>query len=80
IAWLPMFYRQLGWSAQDAGGLIGVMTIFQVIGAFGAPLLARRQPDRRPWLAAMLLAQLMGMTGLLLAPQSGTLLWVALIG
>ena len=80
IAWLPMFYRQLGWSAQDAGGLIGVMTIFQVIGAFTAPMLARRQPDRRPWLLAMLVLQLIGMAGLLLAPLAGTALWVALIG
>jgi len=80
IAWLPMFYRQLGWSAQDAGGLIGVMTIFQVIGAFTAPMLARRTPDRRPWLMAMLLLQLLGMIGLLLSPLTGTALWVALIG
>lgn len=80
IAWLPMFYRQLGWSAQDAGGLIGVMTIFQVIGAFALPLLARRTPDRRPWLMAMLVMQLCGIVGLLLSPLTGTVLWVALIG
>ena len=80
IAWLPMFYRQLGWSAQDAGGLIGVMTIFQVIGAFTAPMLARRHPDRRPWLLAMLVLQLIGMAGLLLAPLAGTALWIALMG
>lgn len=80
IAWLPMFYRQLGWSAQDAGGLIGVMTIFQVIGAFAAPMLARRRPDRRPWLLTMLVLQSIGMAGLLLAPLAGTALWVALIG
>lgn len=80
IAWLPMFYRQLGWSAQDAGSLIGLMTIFQVIGALAAPLLARRWPDRRPWLVIVLVLQLIGMVGLLLAPQTGTTLWVALIG
>lgn len=80
IAWLPMFYRQLGWSAQDAGSLIGVMTIFQVTGALGAPLLARRSADRRPWLMMTMLAQLAGFSGLLLAPLAGTALWVALIG
>jgi len=80
IAWLPMFYRQLGWSAQAAGSLIGVMTIFQVLGAFTAPLLARRWADRRPWLMLALVLQLLGMAGLLLAPQTGTALWVALIG
>lgn len=80
IAWLPMFYRQLGWSAQDSGGLIGVMTIFQVLGAFTAPMLARRWADRRPWLLAALLLQLLGIAGLLFAPQTGTALWVALMG
>nr|WP_311530016.1 CynX/NimT family MFS transporter [uncultured Ralstonia sp.] len=80
IAWLPMFYRRLGWSAQDAGSLIGVMTIFQVTGALAAPLLARRWPDRRPWLMVVLVLQFMGMAGLLLAPQTGATLWIALIG
>ena len=75
-----MFYRQLGWSPQDAGGLIGVMPLFQGMGAFALPLLARRSPDRRPWLMAMLVMQLLGMVGLLLSPLTGTSLWVALIG
>lgn len=79
IAWLPMFYRQLGWSAQHAGGLIGVMTMFQVLrlhGAGAGAALARPPPvavgDAGPatW----------GMLGLLLAPTAGTTLWVALIG
>ncbi len=29
VAWLPVYYRQLGWSAQDSGGLVGIMTIFR---------------------------------------------------
>ncbi|MGU2531088.1 MFS transporter, partial [Pseudomonas aeruginosa] len=49
VAWLPVYYRQLGWSAQDSGGLVGIMTIFQVLAALSVPLLIRRRLDRRPW-------------------------------
>lgn len=57
VAWLPVYYRQLGWSAQDSGGLVGIMTIFQVLAALSVPLLIRRRLDRRPWLLAALLVQ-----------------------
>ncbi|EHF14326.1 CynX/NimT family MFS transporter [Pseudomonas aeruginosa] len=68
VAWLPVYYRQLGWSAQDSGGLVGIMTIFQVLAALSVPLLIRRRLDRRPWLLAALLVQLGGFCGLLSMP------------
>ncbi len=80
VAWLPVFYRQLGWSAEASGGLIGVMTIFQVCGALCVPVLARGRLDRRPWLMLALLAQLGGFAGLLLLPLNWSYAWVALIG
>ncbi len=80
VAWLPVYYRQLGWSAQDSGGLVGIMTIFQVLAALSVPLLIRRSLDRRPWLLAALLVQLGGFCGLLLMPLQHAALWVALIG
>ncbi len=76
----PVYYRQLGWSAQDSGGLVGIMTIFQVLAALSVPLLIRRRLDRRPWLLAALLVQLGGFCGLLLMPLQHAALWVALIG
>ncbi len=80
VAWLPVYYRQLGWSAQDSGGLVGIMTIFQVLAALSVPLLIRRRLDRRPWLLAALLVQLGGFCGLLSMPLQHAALWVALIG
>ena len=80
VAWLPVYYRQLGWGAQDSGGLVGIMTIFQVLAALSVPLLIRRRLDRRPWLLAALLVQLGGFCGLLLMPLQHAALWVALIG
>ena len=56
------------------------MTIFQVLGALGLPMLLRRFADRRPALWLALLAQLAGFSGLLLAPALSPGLWVGLIG
>lgn len=80
VAWLPAYYRQIGGSAQGGGELIGLMTIFQVLGALGLPLLLRRLADRRPGLLVALLSQLLGFIGLLMQPSLWSGLWVALIG
>ncbi|MBP6017914.1 MAG: CynX/NimT family MFS transporter [Burkholderiaceae bacterium] len=80
VAWLPVYYRQIGWSSQDSGELIGLMTIFQVLAALSIPILIRKRLDRRPWLILALLLQLVGLFGLLFAPLVWSGLWVALIG
>ena len=79
VAWLPAYYQQVGGSAQGGGELVGLMTIFQVAGALGLPLVLRRWVDRRPGLWLALTIQLAGFIGLLLAPAVAGL-WVALIG
>ncbi|MDD0974126.1 CynX/NimT family MFS transporter [Pseudomonas fontis] len=80
VAWLPAYYQQIGGSAHGGGGLVGLMTIFQVLGALGLPLLLRGVSDRRPGLWLALATQLAGFVGLLLAPTLSAGLWVALIG
>ena len=80
IAWLPSYARGLGWSAHHSGELIGIMTIFQVIGALGAPVLSAKRLDRRPWLFFAVGIQIFGFIGLLLMPKSLLILWVAMIG
>lgn len=80
VAWLPAYYLQLGWSANQSGSLLAFMTIFQVLAALLMPALAQRQIDRRPLLAISLSAQALGFTGLVLAPLLAPQLWVALIG
>ncbi|WP_201529677.1 CynX/NimT family MFS transporter [Psychrobacter frigidicola] len=80
IAFLPTYARSLGWSAQNSGELIGIMTIFQVIGALAAPVLSSTRLDRRPWLFFAVGIQLVGFTGLMLIPESLLILWVAMIG
>lgn len=80
IAFLPTYARGLGWSAQSSGELIGIMTIFQVIGALGAPALSSHRLDRRPWLLFSVGIQILGFAGLILVPESLLLLWAAMIG
>ncbi|MDH0303415.1 MULTISPECIES: cyanate transporter [unclassified Pseudomonas] len=80
VAWLPAYHLEHGGTAQGGGELVGLMTIFQVTGALGLPLLLRRLADRRPGLWLALLIQLAGFLGLLLAPASAMGLWVAMIG
>ena len=80
IAFLPTYARSLGWSAQSSGELIGIMTIFQVVGALGAPVLSSNRLDRRPWLLFAVSIQVLGFIGLMLLPVSMFILWVAMIG
>ncbi|WP_313431155.1 cyanate transporter [Pseudomonas sp.] len=80
VAWLPAYHLEHGGTAQGGGGLVGLMTIFQVCGALGLPLLLRGVADRRPGLWLALSIQLAGFLGLLLAPTLAMGLWVALIG
>ncbi|MFP3526109.1 cyanate transporter, partial [Pantoea sp. SIMBA_072] len=53
VAWLPAYHIEHGGSVQGGADLVGLMTIFQVAGALGLPLLLRRWAERRPglWLA-----------------------------
>lgn len=89
IAWLPTYARSLGWSAQDSGELIGLMTIFQVLGALAIPALSGQRLDRRPWLFVAIGMQILGFAGLMAMSvmstmpamsESWLMVWVALIG
>jgi CP family cyanate transporter-like MFS transporter len=80
VAWLPAYHLEHGGTAQGGGDLVGLMTIFQVCGALGLPLLLRGFADRRPGLWLALSIQLAGFLGLLLAPTLAMGVWVAMIG
>lgn len=80
IAWLPTYARGLGWSAQSSGELIGIMTVFQIIGALGVPILSAHHLDRRAWLLFAIGMQIIGFVGLIMTPTSMLIIWVAIIG
>ena len=80
VAWLPAYYQQLGRSVTASGALLAIMTVFQAASALLLPMAAGCFRDRRPWLAAGLVAQLTGFAGLLAAPTAAPLVVVALLG
>lgn len=80
VAWLSPAYRELGWTATASAGLVAVMAVAQAVSALGLPTLARNSSDRRPWLWAALAMQGAGFAGIVLAPQSAAVVWVALLG
>jgi CP family cyanate transporter-like MFS transporter len=80
LAWISPSYEDRGWSARDAGLLLALWSIVQLVSGLGAPVLADRFADRRPLVAASVLCGLLGLLGVLVAPDTGTLVWIALMG
>jgi MFS transporter, CP family, cyanate transporter len=60
--------------------LLAVANLVGAAGALVAPAAAGRLRTQRPLVAVVLAAYLVGLGGLLLAPGTGTLVWVALFG
>lgn len=81
MAWLPPYYLALGWSAGDAGLLLGYITLLQVISSVGVPFLVRYSLDRRRALYATVGASLIGFVGLCIRPDGAAAwLWGTLLG
>lgn len=80
LAWIPPSYEFYGWSARDAGLLLAVWSIVQLVTGVGTPALADRLPDRRPLVVGALTLTLSGLTGIVVAPTAAPWVWVALLG
>lgn len=80
IAWLPTLLADAGVSVH-AGGLL--LALSNVVGAGVAlviPGIAGRMRTQRPLLVGIMAFFVIGLTGLLVAPGSGTWLWVSVFG
>ena len=81
FAWLPPILVDRGMTALEAGFLLSVSVMSQLVTAFGGSWLALRfGSDQRPTLCLMLLLALIGLLGCLHAPLESILLWVVLLG
>ena len=67
-------------SARDAGLLLAVWSVVQLVTGVGGPALADRVRDRRPLVAAALVTTLVGLAGVIVAPTASPVVWVALLG
>ncbi|RMS83877.1 Cyanate transport protein cynX [Pseudomonas savastanoi] len=80
LAWLSPYYLENGWSEQDAGLLLGFLTLMEVVSGLLVPALANRSRDKRVALAVLLVLMMIGFAGLILLPQRLGLLWTCLLG
>jgi MFS transporter, CP family, cyanate transporter len=80
LAWISPSYEDRGWSARDAGLLLAWWSISQLASGLGAPILADRLTDRRPLVAASVCCGLVGLIGVLVAPDAAPIVWIGLLG
>jgi len=79
-AWLPTLLADAGVPASEGGLLLGLANVVGAAGALLAPAQAGRMRTQRPLVLAVALAYVVGLGGLLAAPDGATLVWVAAFG
>ncbi|WP_175672005.1 MFS transporter [Burkholderia ambifaria] len=80
LAWLPPYYMRLGWSPTAAGGLLGGVTLAEVVAGLTISATIDRLPDRRPALHAAIASLLAGLLVMLAAPHALALPAALLLG
>ncbi|MDP1877090.1 MAG: MFS transporter [Actinomycetota bacterium] len=80
LAWLAPSFVDRGWSQEDAGFLLGLFTVAQVVAAFVFPPLAERASARRLVFVATVAVVLATLLALAWAPTTLTLVVVAAFG
>lgn len=79
IAWISPAYQAHGWSARDAGLLLSLWSIAQLVTGMAGPALADRVRDRRPLVAVAVCCNLLGLAAIVVAPTLAPVLWVLLL-
>jgi len=80
LAWLAPYYVEQGWTEQQAGLLLGLLTAMEVVSGLATPAIANRRRDKRGVVAVLLVLIILGFCGLILSPQHVSLLWPCLLG
>lgn len=80
FGWFANLYREAGFSASDAGLLLGVITGISIPLSFLVPALSTRQRLQLPMLGVLVGSYVAGYVGLLVAPQQGAVVWALLVG
>jgi CP family cyanate transporter-like MFS transporter len=78
-AWLPDSYVERGWGDTAAGSLLAILNLVAIPSALIVPWLSDRFGTRRRWLVAMTAVFLVGMVGVVLAPEAAYA-WVVALG
>ena len=80
IAWLPTILTDSGMSQARAGLTASLMSAAGVVSSLLIPILATRCPSQRPLVGVSVAGFLLGLVGLLMAPNAAALVWVILLG
>ncbi|MCW2758252.1 MAG: transporter [Nocardioidaceae bacterium] len=80
FGWMADVYRSAGFSAHDAGLLLGAVTGISIPLSFVIPSLAARMTDISRLVWALFICYPIGYGGLILAPRGGAWVWAVVIG
>src|SRR3954464_9624435 len=79
-AWLPTLLADSGVPVSEGGLLLGLANVVGAAGALLAPAQSGRMRTQRPLIVGGGAPYAIGLGGLLVAPATGTLVWVAAFG
>ena len=80
LAWLPVYYIDLGLTSAHGGYLLGALSAMEVVAGLAVSSLVHRFPDRRPLLTFVIMLMLAGLGCLILAPVPLMLPAIVLLG
>ncbi len=80
FGWFAELYRDAGFSAHDAGLLLGVVTGVSIPLSFLVPSLVVRSRNQAVLMCVVMGCYPIGYLGLILAPHSGAIAWAILVG
>ena len=80
FGWFAELYRDAGFSAHDAGLLLGVITGVSIPLSFLIPWLVARTHNQTLLMCAVIACYPLGYLGLMFAPHAGAIVWAVLVG
>jgi CP family cyanate transporter-like MFS transporter len=80
LSWLPALLHAHGLSKGTAGAYLSAFAVIGAASCLAAPTLGVRLPDQRALVAATIVSVAAGLTGLLVSPGSGAIVWTLLLG
>ncbi|HLS03992.1 MAG TPA: MFS transporter [Actinomycetales bacterium] len=80
FAWLPLVLTDAGIGEAAAARWLALYAAFGIITSLGAPVLAARMRNAYPIVVFFAVCTVIGYLGFIIAPTTGTLLWVTAIG
>jgi CP family cyanate transporter-like MFS transporter len=80
FGWFATLWRDAGFSAAEAGALVGVVAAMSIPLSLWAPTAMARPGDRRWILAGVILCYPVSYVGLIVAPHGLAVLWAVVLG